>query len=65
MSELHEKLENHLLKHYNAPIDKNARWIINLCMDTGIAEIRKEVKGDWSDLLIAVDILESLKEQDK
>ena len=30
---LQEEIENHLLKHYNAPIDKNASYLINKILD--------------------------------
>jgi len=33
---LQEEIENHLLKHYNAPIDKNASYLINKILDAAV-----------------------------
>ena len=37
---LQKEIENHLLKHYNAPIDKNASYLINKILGAAWPDIK-------------------------
>ena len=44
---LQEEIENHLLKHYNAPIDKNASYLINKVLDAAVEAANSVADPDF------------------
>ena len=61
---LQEEIENHLLKHYNAPIDKNASYLINkilgAAVEAGWREVHKMPDKDQRHRSIIDPIFEAI-----
>ena len=58
---LQEEIENHLLKHYNAPIDKNASYLINTILDAAVEAIHEEYPEYHEDAYICIQAINKLR----